>query len=174
MIEPTWKRIGAFHAEDDGTIGVVWLAHDEISSVVHCYDAALFRCEVPVVIADGIAARGRHYPLAWAKKDKAFADQFMEAGINTLPEPCTDDPAMVEALSRQIWQMLRGSRFRVDKRVGEWIREREDFNRDGSTVPLKGFPLMAATRHAVEMINYARAESFGYAQKKNYPELALI
>lgn len=174
MIEPTWKRIGAFHAEEDGTIGAVWLAHDEMSSVVHCYDVALFTREVPVVIADGIAARGRHYPFAWAKKDKAFADQFLDAGINVLPEPCMDDPAMVETISRQVWQMLRSSRFRVDKRVGEWLREYKEFFRDGTKVPPKGFPLMAATRHAIEMINYARPESFGVVQKKNYPNLAII
>jgi len=173
MLEPTWKRIGAFHAEDNGAIGAVWMAHDETTSVVHIYDVAVFAREVPVIIAEGIAARGRHYPVAWAKKDKAFAKQFLDAGINTLPEPCMDDPAMIEAVSRQVEQMLRTSRLRVDKRVVEWLREYKDFFRDGASVPQKGFPLMAATRHAIEMIPYARAESLGHMKRKNYPELAV-
>jgi hypothetical protein len=174
LIDATWRRVGGFHVEDDGTVGAVWLAHDPLSSVVHCYDAALFHGEVPVVMADGIAARGRHYPVAWAKKDKSFADKFLDAGINVLPEPCMDDPGMIEVSSRTLKQMLMGSRFRVDKRVGEWFREYKDFFRDGSKVPAKGFPLMAATRHALEMIDYARAESFGHAKRKNYPELAIV
>lgn len=174
MIEPTWKRIGAFHSEDSGTIGAVWLAHDTVTSVVHVYDVALFTTEVPVVIAEAIGARGRHYPLAWSKKDKAFADQFLDAGINVLAEPCTDAPAMIEALSREIWQMLRSSRLRVDKRVGEWLREYKAFSRDGTSIPNKGFPLMAATRHAVEMMNYARAESYGRVERDNFPKLAIV
>lgn len=174
MIDPTWKRIGGFHVEDDGKIGAVWMAHDVNSSVVHIYDAALFHHEVPVVIADGIAARGRHYPLAWPKKDKAFADKFLEAGIHVLHDPCADDAGMVEVNSRVIEQMLRNNRLRVDKRVGEWLREYNDFFRAGSNVPAKGFPLMAATRHAVEMISYARAESTGFAKRRTAPKLALV
>lgn len=174
MIDASWKRIGGFHVEDDGTIGAVWMAADPMSAVVHIYDAALFRHEVPVVIADGIAARGRHFPVAWAKKDKGFADTLLEVGINILHDPCTDDPGMIEVNSRVIEQMLRGSRLRVDKRVSEWLREYNDFFRSGSNVPAKGFPLMAATRHAIEMIDYARAESHGYARSENAPRLAIV
>lgn len=125
-------------------------------------------------MTDGIAARGRHFPIAWAKKDKAFADQFLNAGINTLYDPCMDDPAMIEVVSRQLRQMLRSNRFRVDKRVTEWLREYTQFFRDGSKVPAKGFPLMAATRHAIEMINYAQAESFHTKADVQAPKLALI
>lgn len=159
MIEPTWRRVAGVHLEDDGVVGAVWIAWDTITSVVHLYDAALFKTEVPVVIEDGISARGRYYPVAWAEKDKAFADALLDAGINMLPDGCKDDQAMAELQSRAIWQMLRGSRFRVDKRVGQWLREYKDFFRDEAQIPLKGFPLMAATRHAVEMLDYAVAES---------------
>lgn len=176
MIEPTWKRIAGVHLEDNGTVGAVWLAWDTVTSVVHVYDAALFATEVPVVIEDGIAARGRYYPVAWAEKDKAFADALLDAGINMLPDGCKDDQPMAELVSRRIWQMLRGSRFRVDKRVRQWLREYNQFDRDEAQIPMKGFPLMAATRHAVEMLDYAVAESTHHiaGEERNAPRLAII
>ena len=174
MISASWRRIGAFHLEPDGTLGAVWLAHDTATSVVHCYDAALFSREVEAVIMTGLAARGRHYPMAWRKKDKAMADKLEEAGINILPDPSQDDPAMAEVISREIWQRLRTSQFRVDRSVGEWLEEYRTYFRDESKVPDKGFPLMAATRHAIEMLPYAEAEHNAVKTMKNHPELAIV
>lgn len=175
MIDPTWKRIAGVHVENDGTIGAVWLAHDTITSVVHLYDCALFRNEVPVVIEDAIAARGRRYPVAWAKKDKSFADVFLNAGIRMLPDPCEETSAMRELISRRVWQMMRASRFRVEQRLGEWLREYKEFFRDGSSVPEHGFPLMASTRHAIEMMSYARPEApVVNTPEQNYPKLAIV
>ncbi|GAG27389.1 unnamed protein product, partial [marine sediment metagenome] len=171
---PEWRRIGAFHLEDDGTVGAVWLAHDMQSSVVHCYDAAKFSREVAAVIAQGIGARGRHYPFAWRKQDKAFAEKLEEAGINILPDPSHDDPKMAEVISREIWQRLRSSQLRVDKRVGDWLEEYRQYFRDESNVPTKGFPLMSATRHAIEMLDYAEAER-SYSQTKNFnPRISVV
>lgn len=58
MIDPSWRRIAGFHAQDDGHIGVVWLAIDLYSDVAHLYDAAVFKREVMAVVAEGISARG--------------------------------------------------------------------------------------------------------------------
>ena len=177
MIESHWARIAGVHMEDNGTVGAIWLAHDTVTGVAHLYDAALFRTEVPVVIEDGISARGRQFPVAWAEKDKEFADALLNGGVNMLPDGCKDNQAMAELISRRVWQMLRGSRFRVDKRVGQWLREYKDFFRDEAAIPLKGFPLMAATRHAIEMIDWAVPESrymSASASKQNAPKLAII
>ena len=172
MLEAWWKRIGGIHVEDDGTIGVVWVAHDQDAGVVHLYDAAIFRTEVKAVIAEGIAARGRHYPIAWRKKDQAFADDLMEDGINIIPEACADNQAMAEVMSREIWQKLRTGQFRVERRVGDWLKEYRRFDRSESKVPTAGFPLMAATRHAIEMLPYARAEQALKSSQPNYPKQA--
>jgi len=174
MIDSTWKRIAGVHTEEDGTVGVVWLAHDTMSSVVHCYDAALFKREVFAVIAEGIGARGRHYPLAWRKKDEAFCKKLQDAGINVLPEPCSDAQSVAEVISREIWQKLRTSQFRVERRVGEWLAEYRKFYRDGEAVPKEGFPLMAATRHAIEMLPYAKPERMPGSNRPNAPKLAIV
>ena len=127
MLEPLWKRIAGFHVEDAGTLGAVWLAQDDVTSVIYVYDAAVFAREVPAVISEGIAARGRYYPLAWRKEDKAMADMFLDAGINVLYDPSPDDPGTAAILSRQIWQGLRSKKFFVDKRVTNWRDENKRY-----------------------------------------------
>ena len=160
--------------EPDGVVGVVWLAEDPMTSVVHCYDVALFTREVEAVITTGIAARGRHYPMAWRKKDAGMAETLREAGVNILKDPSSDDPAMSEIISRGIWQRLRANQFRVDRSVGEWLEEYRNFFRDDDKVPEKGVPLMAATRHAIKMLDWAEAEYSPGRSKLNHPDIQVI
>ncbi len=174
MIKPEWKRIAGLRVEDDGTVGVVWLAHDESSSVVHCYDAAIFRAEVKAVIIEAIAARGRHFPVAWRKQDQAFAEALEDEGINMVHEHCVDNQSVAEVISREIWQRLRTGQFRVERRVGEWLNEYKNFDRSDMKVPTSGFPLMSATRHAIEMLPYAKAERAFRRKTPNAPKLAIV
>ena len=174
MIHPTWKRISGLHVEDDGTVGAVWLAHDTTTSTVHCYDAAVFRTEVQAVIMEAIASRGRHFPMAWRKQDKPFADDLLKAGVNILPDHCDDNQAVAEVISREVWQRLRTGQFRVERRVGDWLSEYEAFDRDDSKIPLAGYPLMAATRHALEMLSYAKREREPGAKRRNFRKVAIV
>jgi len=174
MIDPYWKRIAGMHQDDDGTIGVVWLAHDEMSNTVHVYDAAVFRVEVEAVIAEGIAARGRNIRLAYRKRDEDYAKRLRDSGLRLVPETCADNDQMAEIISREIWQKMRTGQFRVERRVGDWLKEYKRYDRDQNKVPTAGFPLMSATRHAIEMLPYARAEKSRTAKKNNYPKLALV
>lgn len=155
-------------------MGAVWLAHDHTANVVYCYDAAIFRPEVPAVITEAMAARGRFIPLAWRKKDKELADRFLEDGLNVLPEPSTDDQGIIEVISREIWQKMRTSQFRVDERVGEWLKEYKMFFKDGFNVPDKGFPLMSATRHAIDSLSWAEAEQSPHRNMVNYPKISIV
>lgn len=174
MIAPDWRRIAGFRVADDGKIGVAWLALDPVTSVVHCYDAAVLRDEVFAVIAEAIGARGRNVPIAYGKKDKAFADRLRESGLNTIPEPCDEDHSLAEVLSRDLEQRMRASQFRVDKRVGEWLNEFRKYYQDDGKLPKTGFPLMAATRHAIEKLSWARAERLPGVKRRNAPRLAII
>lgn len=162
------------HADDDGTLGVVWLAVDERSSVVHCYDCALFKVEVFAVIADSLGARGRWIPLAWRKEDEAFANKLQDAKINVLPEPSSDKSAVAEVTSRDIWLRMRGNRFKVDQTVYQWLEEYKVYYRDESKVPQKGFPLMDATRHAMEQLPYAKALAMPGSKKPNAPKVCIL
>jgi hypothetical protein len=174
LIPDYWRRIAGFNAEEDGTCGVVWLAIDDRSSVVHCYDAAVFKIEVFAVIADSIAARGRWIPLAWRQDDEAFAKKLEATKINVLPEPSSDKSAVAEVASREIWLRMRGNRFKVDETVYPWLEEYKVYYRDESKVPQKGFPLMAATRHAIEQLSYAKAQAMPGSKRPNHPKVSIL
>lgn len=174
MIDPTWKRIAGLHVESEGNIGVVWIANDPLSDVAHLYDCAIFRREVLAVIGEGIGARGKWIPVSWNKKASDFSEKLLDRGCNMLPEPCTDSEAMIEVVSREIWQRMRTSRFRVDKTAAEWLDEYRTFYRDDSQVPTEGYPLMAATRHAIEMMPYARAQRIGGKKQLNHPNVVVL
>lgn len=165
-----WKRICGLHVDEDGTVGCVWMALDSTTSVVTLYDCAKFDREVLAVIGQGISGRGKWIPLAFRKEDEPFAKDLRDNyGVNVLPDPCEDSQAMAEVLSRTIWQKLRSSQLRVERVAAEWLEERRKFNRDNQKIPLVGYPLMAATRHAIEMISFARPQSMPGSQRKNHP-----
>ena len=174
MIDPTWRRIAGLHVQNNGEIGVVWLALDTVADVVHLYDCAIFRVEVMAVIKEGIAARGRWIRIAWHKEAKEFADDLRSSGFKMLIDPCADSQSAAEVMSREIWQRMRSSRFRVDQRVGEWLAESRSFYRDKTKIPLDGHPLMSATRHAIEMMRFAKSQSLRGASRKNYPNLQVV
>lgn len=174
MIEPNWKRIAGIHVQDDGTIAVVWLAHDKDADTVHLYDACVFRREVLAVISEGLNARGRWIPVAWEDSAKDMAEKLLERGSNTLPEGYKDTDAIAEVHSRDIWGRMRSGRFKVDRRLKEWLDEFQSFNRQDSKVPRDSHPLMAATRHAMAQIQFARRQAPKRGQNINYPKAAIL
>lgn len=174
MISSDWFRIAGLHLQEDGEAAAVWLALDKATDVAHLYDACLFRREVLAVIADGMNARGRWIPIAWERDAKAMADRLLDRGCNMLPEPNEDKPGMAEQVTRDIWGRMRSGRFRVDRRLQEWLEEMRNFNLEGSKVPLGSHPLMAATRHAVAMFSHARREASLSAGKPPLRKLAIV
>ena len=171
MIQSDWRRIAGIEVGDDGTIACVWTAHDKKTDIIHMYDACIFRREVPVVIAEGLNARGRWIPISWEAKAKDFADKLLDRGCNMLPEPNKDSDTMAEVVSRDIWERMRTGRFKVDKRLKEWLDEFDTFHRKDSKVPKGTHPMMAATRHAMAMLDYARRQS---PKKRKQPITARI
>lgn len=175
MIQSYWRRISGVHLQEDGATACVWLAHDRHTDVVHLYDCAVFRREVLAVIAEGLSARGRWIPVAWRKEDKALADDLLERGVNIISEPCEDNDGFTEIITRDLWGRMRSGRLKVDKRLSEWMDEFKDFRRHEQKVPETGFPLMAATRHAIAMHDaWARAESPPSAMGANHPNLTVV
>jgi hypothetical protein len=181
-LEPYWKRIAGMHHEDNGDLGVVWAAYDDRGGILTLYDCALFRMEVPAVIQYGITARGRHIPLAWRKQDESMATLLLDAGVNVIPEHVTETPSSIEVDTQEVFQRLRAQSLRVERRVTEWLSEYKRMQRevksDGATnrwtVPAKGFPLIAATRHAVKCLDWAEAEADRYKTTENYPDIRVI
>ena len=89
-------------------------------------------------------------------------------------EPIKDNEAIAEVTSLYIWERMRSGRFRVDKRLAEWTDEFKSYSRRGAKIPRDSHPLMAATRYAVAMIEYARPQSTRRRNRgMNYPEVRI-
>jgi hypothetical protein len=174
VIKEHWKRIAAVHCPDEGEIAAVWLAHDGDANVVHLYDCALFKAEVLAVTAEGLNARGRWIPIAWEHGAKPIADELLKRGCRMQAEPVKETPAMAEVTSREIQALMRTGRFRVDKRLAEWLDEYRSFYRQDAQVPRTSYPLMSATRLAVADLQYARAQAPAGVNRAAYPKTAIV
>lgn len=171
MIETHWRRIAGVHCQPDGVIAAAWLAHDKDADCVHLYDCCLFRREVLAVVADGIRARGAWVPVAWAHGAGDIIEKLLERGVNTLTEPVKDSPALAEAASLEIWERMRTGRFKAARNLTEWLAEFEAYGRREGQVPLEGYPLMSATRHAAAMLGWALRRAKG---RQNFPDTAIV
>lgn len=167
------KRIAGIHLMDDGTAGAVWLAHDINTDLVTVYDACYFRQEVWAVIAEGLNARGRFIPIAWNDKAKDFSDKLLERGCNMLYEPVKASPAVSDVASRDIWERMRSGRFKVEKRLSEWLDEYKTYYKDGVDMPKESPPLMAATQYAIENLIYAKRQGRSI-KTQNHPRVAIL
>lgn len=175
MIKPEWRRIAGLHVQNDAEMGVVWLAHDRDTDMVHLYDACLFKREVLAVVAQGINARGRWIGIAWESRAKQFADKLLkDYGCNMLPEAVSEDETMAEVQSREIDERMRTGRFKVDKRLAEWLTEFKSHTRQDSQVPRASSPLMSATRYAMAQLSYARRQGAGKRRTGHYPKVSMI
>ena len=174
MIEPGWACIAGIHFQPEGGAAAVWIAHDKQTDVLHLWDCALFLREPPVVIAAGVNAHGRWIPIAWEKDAKDLIAQLLERGCNTLPEAAHETPILADAISRDVWERMRTGRFKVERRLAEWLDEYKSFIREEGQVPLKSHPLMSATRHAVADMAYARRQGRKSKLGTNFPRIAMI
>lgn len=159
-IGPDWPRIAGVHLVENGDMGAVWLACDPISQSVNLYDCGVFKYEVLPVLADALNCRGRWIPIAWEKGAKTLSDKLLnDMGCNMLPEPCDDKTGVAEVMARDLWGSIRAGNFRVDDRCKDWMAELDSFRFEGGgQLPKEGFPLMAATRHAMTMLSYAKRQ----------------
>ena len=172
MIEPDKKRIAGMHVTNEGNIAVVWLAVDNQIGDVFVYDTALFKREVPIVIAESLNARGRNIPIAWA--NKPIADQLKEKGCRMLWDSCDESNPIAEVTSKEIWERIRTKRFRVDKRLGDIIAEMQTLERVDGKIPTDSHPLMAAARNAMQMLKYAKRLQAPKTRVKPIRQVAIV
>lgn len=167
----TEKKIAGMHVCEDGTIGLVWLSYDSEVDYITVYDTAIFKREVPIVIAESINARG-NIPIAWVNKE--MSDHLLNRGCRMLYEPVDDSDAMAEVQTREIWERMRTKRIAVKKRLKDWFDESKSFDRDKNKIPRDSHPLMAATRYAVASVKSARSLTPKYKQAKQKRSVAII
>lgn len=171
---PEARRIAGVEVEDDGTIVAVWLGHDKVSDVVTLYDCCRFNAEVLAVISEGLNARGRWIPIAWSAADEDFSEKLLDRGCNMLYDGLKETPQMAEMSSRDIEERMRTGRFKVERRLAEWLTEFELFGKEGGKIPTSGYPLMAATRYAITQLDCAKRLQQPRKTKSNERRIAMI
>lgn len=175
-ISDVWRRVAAIHLEEDGVMGAVWLAYDKEVDVVHVYDTCVFRDQARLwpVIEDGLNARGRWIPIAWHQSAKEVADKLLDRGCNILPEPAAESQAMAEVDNTEIFGRMNTDRIKVEKRLGDWLDELDRFQKKEGKIQVEDFPLMSATRHAINNLQYAKRKMPRQLQQRNYPVLSVV
>jgi hypothetical protein len=175
VIENDWLCIAGVHFQPEGGAAAVWVAHDKKADVLHLWDCAVYRREPLVIIAEGLNRHGRWVPIAWEASARELVEKLLDRGCNTLAEPTKETPVMADAVSRDIAERMRSGRFKVDKRLAEWLDEFGSFKWVDGKVPLNTHPLMSATRHAIAGLEYARRQrGRGDKSMKNYPAVTMI
>lgn len=172
MIEDYWPRICGMHVQPNGNVGCVWMAHDKDRDLVHVFDACIFRSEVLAVIAEGLNARGRYVPVAWAHKE--FSASLLDRGVNMLPESVEASQASAEVATQELIERMRTHRFKVERRLQVWVDEYQSFERENQQVPTDTHPLMSATRYAVQCLPYARRVRAKSAARQMFPRVAIV
>ena len=174
MIKPHWKRVAGLHRQESGDVAAVWIALDPDSDTVHVYECSLYRGDDknPIIVAEGLNARGRFIPIAHNSKE--LAEKLTDRGCNMIPDECKEKPAETEVISSEISARMKSGRFRVEKRLAEWLDEYKSFYRTDAKVPTASHPLMSATRHAIERIDWAKSLSSRKASQRHYAKVAMI
>jgi len=164
-----WRRIVGLDFGWDHPTAAVWMAWDADADVVWVYDCYRQRETLPVIHAAAIRGRGADIPVAWPHdgldhekgSGEQLAELYRKQNVRMLPERSkfSDDrgsyvePGLIEMLER-----MQTGRLRVAKHLNEWWEEFRLYHRkDGRVVKIMD-DLMSATRYAIMMLRFARAD----------------
>jgi len=170
-LQPDWRQIAGFAIQEDGSMGIVWLTHDTEWDVVRVHHAVAFKRAVLAVVA-GELNRKPWIPVAWENKE--FCDTLLnDYRCNMLRDRSLDTPAAAERLTNEIWERMETGRFKISPTSDEYIHEQKGYNRLQAKLPRQTHPLMAATRHAIDQLPYARTEKSTGKTKIMYPKVSI-
>ena len=158
--EPRHHIVG-LHVENYGDVALVWIGVDwedskrESGRVTLC-DSFVFPRETPLaVIADGIKKRGEWKPIAWRNDDEEFIELLKDHGCTRL-SGYDETQAVCEATVRQFLAQLEAGTFLVRPNNQAWENEYNNLALKDGVIPMTGYPLLGATRHALKQLRYAR------------------
>jgi len=173
MINSAWPRVGAIALGETGDVGAVWMTYDRDTDGVIIYDACLFVNVDLAVIAEGLNARGRFIPVAWAKGAEAFKDEMLNRGVKMLYDPADDGEGMARIITASITERMRSSRLRADARLANWRDQMKAAQRsDGPDAAPQ--LLVTATRYALQMLPQGKAPESVTARKNLYPNVSIV
>jgi hypothetical protein len=166
---PLVKSIFGFHAENHGeTFAIVCLNVEGKTQHVTVFDSFV-RSQRDVSFNDIAAELRRHnahgasrlesIPIAWEKAAEPFVDRLRELDCAALREEqvYSETPETARRITMELEERMRLGTFEVMAHNTEWIEEHKRFGLDSDgQIPLTGFPLMSATRHAFSSLKLAR------------------
>lgn len=174
MLEKHWLQIGGFSVLPNGSMGVVWASVDPEWDILRIHHAAPFeRAHIGLIASE--LRRRPWVPVAWSNRE--FMEQLKkEHRCRMLPDQSKDSPEKAEELTNIINERAETNRLRVNSGCKEWAEEYESFGRSvkGSKIPRDSHPLMAATRHIVDMLKHARPEASARPKESVKRKMAIV
>jgi hypothetical protein len=167
---PQLKHVFGFHAENHGeSFAIVCLSVDgKHTKRVTVFDSFLWpqrevsfndmAAELKRYNAKG-ASRLESIPIAWERSAEPFANRLLELDCAMLRDDLayTETPEVARYITMELEERMRLRTFDVMPSNTAWLEEHTRFGLDhDGQIPLTGFPLMSATRHAFAQIDRAR------------------
>jgi hypothetical protein len=169
QIPSFWPQIvGLDFGWDHPTAGVL-LAWDRDGDVLYVTKEYRRAKEVPIIHAGAVRAWGGWQPVAWPhdglQHDKGSGEQLKEqyraAGLEMLADQASHEAGGngVEAGISEMYERMRTDRLKIFSDCGLWFEEFRTYHRADGKIVKERDDLMAATRYAVMMRRYARANT---------------
>lgn len=161
-----WPRIGGMDFGWDHPFAAVEIAHDTEADVIYVTKAYRVREKSPATHALALRPWGGWLPWSWPRDGRretlegagiALANQFKEAGLNTLGTHAqfTDGSVSVEAGLLDMLDRMQSQRFKVFKHLSDWFEEFRLYHRKDGLVVKETDDLMSATRYGLMMLRKA-------------------
>jgi hypothetical protein len=166
----TQKYVFGFHAENHGeSFAIVCLGVEgKRANRVTVFDSFLWPQRE--VSFNDMAAELKRYnhrkatrlesvPIAWEQSAEPFARRLLELDCAMLREELAylETPEVARGITMEIEERMRLGTFEVMASNTAWLEEHKRFGLDNDgQIPLTGFPLMSATRHAFSQLDRAK------------------
>lgn len=155
----------------DHEAAAAWIAWDRDQDVVYVYDLFKVRETSVVLQAPLIAAKGKWKPVSWPAdglqhdkgSGKTLASQFIELGVNMLPEHATtvDGGVSVEATVSELLNRMQTGRFKVFSHLTPVFDEIRLYHRVNGKINKIRDDAISAIRYATMMLRFATTEPKG-------------
>ena len=164
-----WARIAGIDIGWDHPTAAVELAWDRDSDCVYVIKTYAERRQTIAIHAGALLPWGRRLPWAWphdaATHERGSGEQVAELyksyGLNMLGEHAQFPDSRgisTEAGVAEILDRMQTGRFRVFSNLGAWFEEFDIYHRKDGRIVKEMDDLMSATRHAMMMLRFSRAQ----------------
>lgn len=162
-----WPRLVGIDFGWNHPFAAAWIAVDPDSDVVYVTDCYRQKEATPAIHSAAIRSKGPWIPVAWPhdglQHDKGsgqtLAQQYKEAGLNMLgTKACWPDGSnSVEAGIMEMLDRMQTGRLKVFRHLADWFEEFRMYHRKDGRLVKEADDILSATRYAIMMKRYARA-----------------